>query len=86
MENLKLAVETFRSSHTDFLSTNDYSLGYGLDPARKGVVGIIVFAMSDDDGERVALFTRAKETLPTKWEGHPVYVKGTARPWTPTSK
>ena len=77
--DLTKALSRFSAAHAEFLGCN-YSTGYGLDPERKGPTGLIVFAMSDDVAAQQTLLNAAKETLPSTWEGHPVYVKAMSIP------
>jgi hypothetical protein len=81
MENLQKACDRFKEAHEDFLGPNSgYATGYGLDPARKGPNGILIYAMSNDVRQQDDLIRSARETLPPSWEGFPVYFKGMSIP------
>jgi len=81
MENLKKAADRFRDAHEDFLGPGSpYATGYGMDPARKGPLGILVVAMSDDAREQDNLVRDAREKVPSTWEGFPVYFQARSIP------
>lgn len=78
--DISKATDRFRSSHESALS-KEYTVGFGLDPERKGNPGIIVYAMDDNLVNRNDLLRRAKSTLPSAWEGFPIYLDNR---WIPT--
>lgn len=82
MDALKKALDRFRIANEDFLGSDPgYSVGYGLDPQRKGPPGIIVFAMHDDENVRNDLVAVAEGALTEDWEAFPIYIKGMSLPF-----
>lgn len=74
--DLKVAADKFKTSHSQLLSADSrLSVGYGLDPSRKGAQGIIVHVMSNDTREQDDLVKNTRDKLPPSWEGFPVYFK-----------
>jgi len=76
MEATEKIISRFRSAEAALLSSTSFSVGYGMDPDRKGPVGIVVYAMSDNLSERSRLLEEARAALSPTWEGYPVYFKG----------
>lgn len=67
----------FKAKHSYLFDLPNYSLGFGLDPDKKGPKGFIIYAMSNDLTERSKLILSAKKLLAgTKAESTPVYFKG----------
>lgn len=75
-ENLDELLASFKSKHDSLFSASSYSLGYGLDPDKKGPQGFIVYAMSNDLAERAKLILAAKRALAKATEAMPIYFKG----------
>jgi len=80
-QHIKKATDRFKEAHANFFSTEHYSVGYGLDPKRTGPVGIVVYAFDDEVDRQVLLVSEAKNTLPSSWEGVPVYIEGRFFPY-----
>lgn len=80
-QNIKKATDRFKEAHADFFSTENYSVGYGLDPKRSGPNGIIVYAFDDEVDRQITLVSEAKNALPGNWEGIPVYIEGRSFPY-----
>lgn len=73
---LQKSCDVFRTHHQSFLAPEPrYSVGYGVDPARKGPTGIVVHVTSADVQEQDKLLQAAREKLPAQWDGFPVYYK-----------
>ena len=80
-QHIKKATDKFKDAHKNFFSADRFSVGYGFDPKRSGPPGIIVYAFDDDVDQQVLLVSEAKNTLPSTWEGVPVYIEGRTFPY-----
>lgn len=81
-QDVKTVADSFKSAHANLFSGKDHiSVGYGLDPARQGPVGVIVYVLEDDDKARWELLSEVRSSLPKTWEGVPVYVDGRTFPY-----
>lgn len=80
-ETIEEILSAFKAKHSYLLDLPNYSLGFGLDPDKKGPKGFIIYAMSNDLAERSKLILSAKKTLARHPQENgidsiPVYFKG----------
>lgn len=76
-EELPEVLASFKAKHAALFASPSYSLGFGLDPEKKGPQGFILYAMSNDLAEQAKLILTAKKIFAKNdTEAHPVYFKG----------